>query len=118
MYNRRVGYLRSLIRYVAQYPVLRTDQSALYFIPWQTCSIEHHLDFWPLVELVICPAEKARHNQLSGSGPMWENSVRVAGQFFEMPGGDVTANIGSLPSPVPRKTKFSARTRANERNFP
>lgn len=30
--------------YIAQYPVLRPAQSALCFIPWQTCSIECHLD--------------------------------------------------------------------------
>ena len=27
--------------YTAQYPVLCTDQSALHFTPWQTCSIKH-----------------------------------------------------------------------------
>ena len=31
--------------YIAQYPVLRTAQSALHFTSWQTCSLRHHLGF-------------------------------------------------------------------------
>jgi len=30
---------------MSQYPVLSTDQSALHFNPWQTCSIKHHFDY-------------------------------------------------------------------------
>ena len=31
--------------YIARYPVRRTAQSALHFIPWQTCSFQDHLNF-------------------------------------------------------------------------
>ena len=31
--------------YIAQYPVLRTAQSALHFTPWQTCSFQGHFKF-------------------------------------------------------------------------
>ena len=30
---------------MAQCPVIKTVQSDLHFIPWQTCSTKHHLDF-------------------------------------------------------------------------
>ena len=42
--QRYILYLKAR-SYIAQYLILRTDQSALQFTPWQTCSIEHHLDF-------------------------------------------------------------------------
>ena len=31
--------------YIARYPVRSTDQSALHFTPWQTCSFQDHLNF-------------------------------------------------------------------------
>ena len=31
--------------YIARYPVFGTAQSALHFIPWQTCSFQRHLNF-------------------------------------------------------------------------
>ena len=36
---------KKISSYIAQYPVLRSTQSALHFTPLQTCSVEHHLDF-------------------------------------------------------------------------
>ena len=32
--------------YIAWYPVFETDQSALHFTPWQTCSFQHHFYFY------------------------------------------------------------------------
>ena len=30
---------------ILSYPVLRNTQSAVHSIPWQTCSVKHHVDF-------------------------------------------------------------------------
>ena len=38
-------YTISLISYIARYPFFCITESALHFILWQTCSMEHHLGF-------------------------------------------------------------------------
>ena len=42
---RRGAELKKVSSYIAQYPVLRTVQSALHFTSGQTCSLRHHLGF-------------------------------------------------------------------------
>ena len=39
------SWLRYVRSFIARYPVFRTVQTALHFTLWQTCTIEHHLDF-------------------------------------------------------------------------
>ena len=40
----KVGVKLKVSPYIVQYPILRLDQSALQLSPWQTQSIEHHVD--------------------------------------------------------------------------
>ena len=39
------GHIKKISSYIAQYPILRIAQSAYTLLPWQTCSIRHHLNF-------------------------------------------------------------------------